>query len=665
MDIAVLGIKVDTSQVRSASRELDNLTRSGARAEKATEGITSGFINMRAAVATLGIGYVFREMMNATDSVTKLNAQLRIATGSLGQYRQAQQDVLRISETAQADLNATAQLYARLIGALKDTTTTQGEIANITETVSLALKANGATAQETASAILQLSQAFGSGKLQGEEFRALMEAAPNLMRALAESINVPVGKLKDLASEGQLTAEVLAKAFKDESLLAKMQEQGKQVQTISGSYGVLKNQVTLLIGELNEAQGAGWALAQTLDLVSKGVERLREDGGRRARDSVVGLIPGLQGIGIFGEVSSFMDQSGPSASGLIRRPKVQTGGVAAKASEKLKTESLSITVAMQEENLAAQEQAEVYAQLLNSTLSLANGTQTAAESLQDQLDAISKLDPATRNYVQSVINAAKAQEQWSDIQSLQNEAEAESLAEIERQSGNTADEVERFKERSYRAWLDLLPAADRLQLELDELYMTAARLGLDKSWADNIAEKMKQSAKAAEDAGNEMTKFMKRAAENMQDAMANGFFDIMQGNFDDLEQTFKRTIDRMVAELLASRLNNELFGAEFSKTGEFGGIIGKAGDWLGDLFGGFFANGGMPPMGKVSVVGENGPELFVPKSAGTIIPNNQIKQGNTQISVVINAKDIGSFRHSEPQIAAQMQRALNRARRVM
>jgi phage-related minor tail protein len=93
--------------------------------------------------------------------------------------------------------------------------------------------------------------------------------------------------------------------------------------------------------------------------------------------------------------------------------------------------------------------------------------------------------------------------------------------------------------------------------------------------------------------------------------------------------------------------------------------MGKAGDWLGDIFGGFFANGGMPPMGKVSVVGENGPELFVPKSSGTIVPNNQIKQGNTQISVVINAKDIGSFRHSEPQIAAQMQRALNRARRVM
>jgi hypothetical protein len=211
----------------------------------------------------------------------------------------------------------------------------------------------------------------------------------------------------------------------------------------------------------------------------------------------------------------------------------------------------------------------------------------------------------------------------------------------------------------------LLPAADRLQLELDELYMTAARLGLDKSWADNIAEKMKQSAKAAEDAGNEMTKFMKRAAENMQDAMANGFFDIMQGNFDDLEQTFKRTIDRMVAELLASRLNNELFGAEFSKTGQLGGLIGKAGDFFGDLFGGFFADGGMPPMGKVSVVGENGPELFVPKSAGTIVPNKSV--GNTTIvqNWNISTPDANSFRKSQAQIAADAQRGLNRARRVM
>ena len=52
-----------------------------------------------------------------------------------------------------------------------------------------------------------------------------------------------------------------------------------------------------------------------------------------------------------------------------------------------------------------------------------------------------------------------------------------------------------------------------------------------------------------------------------------------------------------------------------------GGIISA----IGSLFGGFFANGGQPPVGKTSVVGERGPELFVPKVAGTIIPNDQLR----------------------------------------
>jgi phage-related minor tail protein len=68
------------------------------------------------------------------------------------------------------------------------------------------------------------------------------------------------------------------------------------------------------------------------------------------------------------------------------------------------------------------------------------------------------------------------------------------------------------------------------------------------------------------------------------------------------------------------------------------------------LFGGFFADGGSPPMGKVSVVGENGPELFVPKTAGTIIPNGQFGSGNggsasvTNVTYNIQATDAASFK---------------------
>ena len=68
-----------------------------------------------------------------------------------------------------------------------------------------------------------------------------------------------------------------------------------------------------------------------------------------------------------------------------------------------------------------------------------------------------------------------------------------------------------------------------------------------------------------------------------------------------------------------------------------------AGGFLGGIIGGLFADGGRPPVGKASIVGERGPELFVPKVAGTIIPNNAIGGGdNTTNMVTVNVDASGS-----------------------
>ena len=77
--------------------------------------------------------------------------------------------------------------------------------------------------------------------------------------------------------------------------------------------------------------------------------------------------------------------------------------------------------------------------------------------------------------------------------------------------------------------------------------------------------------------------------------------------------------------------------------GLFGSILGSKGDKGGGLLGalGLFANGGRPPVGKPSIVGEKGPELFVPRSSGTIVPNNKLGGGGTN-NVVVNVDASGS-----------------------
>lgn len=158
-----------------------------------------------------------------------------------------------------------------------------------------------------------------------------------------------------------------------------------------------------------------------------------------------------------------------------------------------------------------------------------------------------------------------------------------------------------------------------------------------------------EAAKKAKNAVDEMTEFAKQAAHNMQDAMADGFFNVMQGKFDDLADNFKQTIDRMVANLLASQLMNFLVG-DFGKTGSIGG-------WLGRIFEPR-AMGGPVTAGVPYMVGEEGPEIFVPRASGTIVPNG----GAVAVYNTFHLSGPAD-RRSQQQIAAEVGAAVDRAMR--
>lgn len=273
IDINTIGVGVETREVVTATRELDKFGKSADTASRKADGLTSNTqkLGKESGVAAVGVGKLaiglgavlsVGSLARTIDEYTKFNAQLKLATRSQTEYTNALADVNRIANTAQASLSSIGTLYARLNNSLRDLGVSQTEVAKITENVGLALKVSGATATESASAMLQLSQAFGSGVLRGEEFNAVNEAAPALMRSLAESIGVPIGALRELASDGKITSDVLAKAFGDDKLLSKFREQAKEVQTISGAFQVFKNSITNTIGELDKATGASKLLAK-------------------------------------------------------------------------------------------------------------------------------------------------------------------------------------------------------------------------------------------------------------------------------------------------------------------------------------------------------------------------------------------------------------------
>lgn len=256
--------------------ELDQMIKDQRRAQQqlektssSLEGLQAKLTQVASAVAALvSASYLIAQM----DTYTKLSAQLKLATDSTSEFNAAMVRVKQIAQEAQTDLSGVATLYARITSATKEMGTSQAQVAAITRAVALSLKVSGAGANESASATLQLSQAFATGALRGEEFNAVNESAPRLMKALADGMGVPVSRLREMAAAGKLTSEVMANALP--KALKDLEEEAKSVQTIGGAFQQLRNEATLFIGEQASANGVVKVLTGGIALLANNLTLL-------------------------------------------------------------------------------------------------------------------------------------------------------------------------------------------------------------------------------------------------------------------------------------------------------------------------------------------------------------------------------------------------------
>lgn len=119
----------------------------------------------------------------------------------------------------------------------------------------------------------------------------------------------------------------------------------------------------------------------------------------------------------------------------------------------------------------------------------------------------------------------------------------------------------------------------------------------------------------AEQALTKVSTFAEEASRNVQDALGDTLTSVLRGDFETIGDLWEDLLIRMVAQAAAAQLNQYLFG---TGVGTGGGVLGPV---LGSLFGGFRAAGGPVQPGRAYVVGERGPEIIVPSSAGTVVPN--------------------------------------------
>jgi hypothetical protein len=272
-------------------------------------------------------------------------------------------------------------------------------------------------------------------------------------------------------------------------------------------------------------------------------------------------------------------------------------------------------------------------------------------SLEEQSEAIGMTERELYIYEATTRLSANATDDMRDsvrqlAGALYDEKQALEAAQQQRQRANEITQEVMTPLEQYQAAISEL---NDLMLNTDMSHETFARAA-NKAWKDTVGK--------AKESTDEITEFTKQAAKNMQDAMADGFFDIMQGEFGNLEDSFKRTIDRMVSNILASQLNNWLLG-DAAKTGEFGGVAGKIFSSLLSFDGG--GNTGTGPR-TGGVDGKGGfPAVLHPNE--TVIDHTKGQSaGGVVVSINVNGvRDEGGLKRTAAQIAQQSGIAAQRA----
>lgn len=207
----------------------------------------------RAIVAAFSVSALtgaIRGIANAADSYNLMNARLKLATGSQEEFNTAQTELRKIATATQTPLESLATLYGRISRPLKEAGRSQADILKVTEAVATSFRVSGASAQEAENGVIQFAQALGSGALRGDEFNSVAEQAPRLMLALADSIGVPVGALKEMAAQGLLTASVVTDALVGQ--LDTLRTEAESLpETVGGAMTALSDSFDKAIGQAN------------------------------------------------------------------------------------------------------------------------------------------------------------------------------------------------------------------------------------------------------------------------------------------------------------------------------------------------------------------------------------------------------------------------------
>lgn len=152
------------------------------------------------------------KILEMSDEITQTTSRLNMMNDGLQSTADLYNMVYAAANDARGLLGDMASVVARFGNNAKDAFSSSAEVVQFANLVQKQMTIAGASTQEAANAELQLSQALGSGVLRGDELNSIFEQAPNLIQNIADYLNVPIGKIRSMAQDGELSADVVKQA---------------------------------------------------------------------------------------------------------------------------------------------------------------------------------------------------------------------------------------------------------------------------------------------------------------------------------------------------------------------------------------------------------------------------------------------------------------------
>jgi len=654
---AVNSIRNVNAAATQLERQVNNTNRSVKQLETAFAGLGVAVAGMNA----LNIAKDFFATANAADAAQR---RIKLVSQGLDDYRLVLQVAQNASSRFGLSQTEASQAIADIYTRLRPVGYNLSAINAIYEGFNTAVKLSGVEAGAASAAFLQLSQGLGSGTLQGDELRSVLEQMPSIAQAIAKEMNINVGSIKQFGSEGKITADIIVRA------LDRIRTEG------AGKLAEALNTPQQKIIDLQNAMET-FKIVVASDVapaVIGGIEQITE-AVKKATQFVINLHEGFSllakafnGVGAgIGNINSRLDQTigkfarlGQSQGLMMMLNFLTLGGAGALASlaragEKSlagkktptpkvptrldlsgldlgsgKTGKTGKTGGAKSAETAAKEaakEAERVSEVIRNRLAEGQLLRIKSE-LQDKISAAEMSgDKMLAARLQGQQKQIDLQFQYAKELANEKDIKAQQAIIFEGQSALVASQRDVERELA------------QIQATADQDRLNALQAAIEKQYQLNTG--IQQQLQLADSVSNALGQGLTSAFDALiqgSDNWAKSLQSIASGVLVDIANQLIRifVIEQAVNAIKA-------FLTPFSSStpiGAGGGQVGRFGT-LGPNYGiKQFAAGGTPPVGRPSIVGERGPELFMPGVRGTVIPNGGLGGGST--SVVVNVDASGS-----------------------